>query len=78
MPDLVFIVLNNSNGSQFLINKDKNKGSFLLTFPHPSLNWTRVWVNSPWALSEYREDLITLGTLFFAFSVCNTNYELQH
>jgi hypothetical protein len=46
---LVSKVLNHSHGKQFIINKDKNRGRFLFTFPHPSRNGTSVWVNSPWA-----------------------------
>jgi hypothetical protein len=49
MPNLVLKVLYYFNGSQFLVNKDKNRGRFLFIFPHPSRNGTSVWVNSPWA-----------------------------
>jgi hypothetical protein len=46
---LVLKVLNYSSGSQFIINKDKNRGRFLFTFPHPSWNGMSIWVNFPWA-----------------------------
>jgi hypothetical protein len=34
-------------GTLFLINKDKNRGMFLFTFPHPSSNEGNVGVSSP-------------------------------
>jgi hypothetical protein len=46
---LVLKVLNYTTRSQFLINKDRNRGMFLFTFPYPSWNGISVWVNSPWA-----------------------------
>jgi hypothetical protein len=56
IPNLVLKVLTHSNESQFLINKDKNRGRFSFTFPHPSLNGMSVWVNSPWAYYAGQEN----------------------
>jgi hypothetical protein len=37
---LVSKVINQTSRTQFLINKDKNRGRFLFTIPHPSSNGT--------------------------------------
>jgi hypothetical protein len=37
-----------SYGTQYLINKDKNRGKLLFTFPHPSSNEGNEGVSSPW------------------------------
>jgi hypothetical protein len=37
------------NGPEILgVNKDKNRGWFLFTFPHPSSNEGNEGVSSPW------------------------------